>query len=68
MVLCVHVERRMARVQNLEVLSIRTEEAEAKCASLERENGSLAKELAMLEMKVGRGEFDRKTTKVLAFR
>jgi len=54
--------------KNLEVLSIRTEEAEAKCASLERENGSLAKELAMLEMKVGRGEFDRKTTKVLHFK
>eukprot|EP00976_Prorocentrum_cordatum_P046149 932344-Prorocentrum_minimum.AAC.1 len=38
-------------------------EAEAKAAALEREAASLAKEIAALEFKVGRGEFDRKTTK-----
>mmetsp|Transcript_8478 Transcript_8478/g.17556 ORF Transcript_8478/g.17556 Transcript_8478/m.17556 type:complete len:809 (-) Transcript_8478:246-2672(-) len=48
-----------------EASAIAKAEAEAKAVALEREAASLAKEIAALEFKVGRGEFDRKTTKVL---
>jgi mitotic spindle assembly checkpoint protein MAD1 len=51
--------------KDLQVVTLRAEAAEGRQTALEREAAALAKELAALEMRVGRGEFDRKQTKVL---
>jgi len=51
--------------KDVQAAALRAEAAEGRQAALEREAAALAKELAALEMRVGRGEFDRKQTKVL---